>query len=146
MACPIPYGGHNKRYHSDGGAICPADGHFGPFRWLDDPNEHGKWYAAYDFLFTFSSNHGSISLNFRDIADVSFSASRTFWPLPVAARPRWPMDSSFSTGLPIRVLLVTVALKRTVFELGAWNRRTDGHRLCLVLPLWWRGTSQRTRV
>ena len=31
-----------------------VDGHFGPFRWLGDTDDHGKWQAAYDFLFTFS--------------------------------------------------------------------------------------------
>jgi len=28
--------------------------------------------AAYDFLFTFSINHGSVSLGFRDMDDASF--------------------------------------------------------------------------
>jgi len=32
----------------------PADGHFGPFRRLGDTDDHGKRYAAYHFLFTFS--------------------------------------------------------------------------------------------
>jgi len=33
---------------------------------------HSKWQAAYDFLFTFSSNHGSIWLHFRDTDNMSF--------------------------------------------------------------------------
>jgi len=30
-----------------------VDGHFGPFQWLGNTHGHGKWQAAYDFLFTF---------------------------------------------------------------------------------------------
>jgi len=36
--------------------------------------------SACDLLFTFTSNRGSNSLGFPDIDDVSFYASRTFWP------------------------------------------------------------------
>jgi len=50
-----------------------ADGHFCPFRWLDSTDDHAKKrQAAYDFLFTFSINHGSVSLGFRDIDDIFF--------------------------------------------------------------------------
>ena len=41
-----------------------TDGHFGPSGDL----------AAYDFLFMFTSNRGSISLGFPDIDHVSFSS------------------------------------------------------------------------
>ena len=47
----------NKRYGPDGcETIFPDDGRFGRFLRLGDTDDHG----AYDFLFTFISNHGSI--------------------------------------------------------------------------------------
>jgi len=43
--------------------LYPANSHFGTFQWLGDTDDHGQLQAAYDF--TFSSNHGSISLFLR---------------------------------------------------------------------------------
>jgi len=40
---------------------------------------------------------------FRDNDDVSFSASKTFWPLLVATRPRCCVGWTCITGLPISV-------------------------------------------
>ena len=63
--------------------MLPADGHFGPFRWLDDTEDHVKikWQAAYEFRFTFSGNHDSMSHGFREkkdrgIEDVIFRCQR----------------------------------------------------------------------
>jgi len=47
-------------------------------------------------LFTFNSNHGFVSLGFRDIDDLTFSTSMTFRPLLVAKRPCWSVGSTFS--------------------------------------------------
>jgi len=91
-----------KRRRPDGSETTrPADGHFGPFRWIGDTDDNGKWQAAYDFLFTFSSDHGSISL--RDSDDVSFSASMTFRPLLVHTATLWSCSagSTSDTGFLI---------------------------------------------
>ena len=29
--------------HDGAETVCPADGHFGPFRWLGDTDDRGKW-------------------------------------------------------------------------------------------------------
>jgi len=42
------------------------DGQSGTFRWLGDTDDHGKWWAAYNFLLVFSGNDGSVLLGFRD--------------------------------------------------------------------------------
>jgi len=52
-----------KRYAATGDSL---GSQLGPHGGLDDTDEHGKLEAAYDFLFTFSSNRGYISLGLRD--------------------------------------------------------------------------------
>jgi len=39
------------------------------------------------FLFTFSINHGSVSLGFCDVDDEIVSASGTFWPFLLVMQP-----------------------------------------------------------
>jgi len=69
-------------------------------------------YVWYDFLFTFSTNHGSISLGFRDIDDASLSALGRFghwW---------WPCGHAERCNLGVSYHCSAVILKRSVFELS----------------------------
>jgi len=84
-----------------------ADGHFGPSRWLGDTDDHSKWWAANDFLFTFINKQDSISFGFRDTEDVSTK----FWPLRV-------IDGfHFQRGVSCECSAVTIALRRTVYTI-----------------------------
>jgi len=57
-----------------------ADGYFGPFRWLGDTDNHGKWYPMTSYLRLVATQAGWVSLmtskfqqssfGFRDIDDV----------------------------------------------------------------------------
>jgi len=68
-----------------------GDGHFGPFRWLDDTDNLGKIndgrriYSRVVIIIT-----DSISFGFQNS---TFSASRTFCPLLLVMRPRWTVRS-----------------------------------------------------
>jgi len=61
--------------------LMAAGSQFGPSKSLYNTGDRGKWRTAYDRLLTFSSNHGSILLFFRDIYNITFSVSKMFWPL-----------------------------------------------------------------
>jgi len=41
---------------------------------------------------------------------------------------------NFQHGVSYYFSTLTIALKHTVFELGTWDKRTDGQQLCLMLP------------
>ena len=59
----------------------------------------------YDRLFTFISNYGSISVDFRANDDANFSVSTTFRTRPRGhAAPRGLAGWTASMGLPISVL------------------------------------------
>jgi len=49
-----------------------AGGQFGPIRRLGGTDDHRNRQAAYDFVFRFNTNHGSISLGFQAIDDMFF--------------------------------------------------------------------------
>jgi len=63
----------------------------------------------------------------RLVVDVTFhSAPRTFWPLPVGSTSAaWDSYSNHRI------------VKRVVFEIGEWNRQTDGQQLRLSIPALW---------
>ena len=60
---------------------------------------------------------------FGDIDNVKFSTSRTFWPLLMATRPRWPVVH-LQHGVFDQCSIVIAALLRAVFELRACDRQT----------------------
>jgi len=66
--------------------------------------------------------HGSMSFSFRDVDGVGFSASRTFDHF-------WLYGHAFrSVGLPawnFLLMFYKPSSKMYLFELGAWERRTD---------------------
>ena len=55
---------------------CPADGHFGPFLWLGDTNDHSKWQTACDFLFTFITGPRNGPVLFCSLASVVYRRRR----------------------------------------------------------------------
>jgi len=126
-----------------------ADGHVGPFRWLNDTDDHGKRQAAYDFLFTFSSNYCFISFSFRDIDDVRYFFSLN--NILAAADGHTATLTGACVRLPaldfLSILCSDYSSKRTTFELWSWDRRTDGQLVVrLMSPLWWRGIASSTTV
>ena len=72
--------------------------HFGPFWWLDDIDDYGKWQVADDFLFVFNSDYSSVSIRIWDIDDINCLRSRPFQPPQVFIGPCWPVGSTFSIG------------------------------------------------
>jgi len=89
-------------------------------------------YKQTNYLFTFSSNYRSISLDFPDIDDEFFLAPGSFWPLLLAI----PMGSTSRLGF-LLVFIVTIALKGPFSSQRHW---TDGWTSVSLSSLpWWRG-------
>ena len=82
-----------KQYvHTD----CSPGSRLGPFWWLGDTSNHGKWQAAHHLIFLFSSIHGSILFGFWDTDDVNYLESRMFWPFLDVIRLHWSVCSTSS--------------------------------------------------
>jgi len=91
----------------------PADGHFATFRWLDYTEDDDKWWlAAYDFLFTFCSNQGSISSGFRHFGDVIFFRLKDVSGDNIATMSG---GFDFQHCVSYQRSIVTIPLKRTAF-------------------------------
>jgi len=102
--------------------ICPADGHFGPFRWLGGTDDHGSMWL----LFTCNGNHGNPR---RFPSRRSAIPKVRYCDCDSSCKARLP-HVRFYTGL-YTVLLTSVRLKRwrqTVFLAFLWllNSFSDG--------------------